>query len=112
MRGIGARGVYSLTKIGLTYFLESMAVELSQIQFTVIHPGFVDTAINRGNPNRFWLMMPPRAAQLMISAVAKRKRVYIYPLPMKIFYRLVRMLPAGIYQRLGNKALDYGRPNR
>lgn len=112
MRGIGARGVYSLTKIALTYFLESMAVELPRLQFTIIHPGFVDTPINRGNPNRFWLMTPTRAAQLMITAVAQRKRVYIYPFQMKLFYRLVRMLPAGLYQRLGSKALDYGRPNR
>ncbi len=112
MRGIGARGVYSLTKIGLTYFLESMAVELPQLQFTIIHPGFVDTPLNRGNPNRLWLMMPDRAAQLMIKAVANRKRTYIYPFQMKFFYRLVRMLPAGLYQKLGHKALAFGRPGR
>lgn len=110
MRGVGARGVYSLTKIGLTYFIESMAVELPQLQFTTIHPGFVDTAINRGNPNRMWLMTPERAAQLMIKAVAKRKRVYIYPWQMKIFYRLVRALPTRLYRWLAHKALELGRP--
>ncbi|MEK7729643.1 MAG: SDR family NAD(P)-dependent oxidoreductase [candidate division KSB1 bacterium] len=110
MRGIGARGVYSLTKIGLTYFMESMAVELPQIQFTTIHPGFVDTPLNRGNPNRMWLMMPEPAAQLMIKAVARRKRVFLYPGQMKIFYRLVRLLPTRLYRWLGHKALDLGRP--
>lgn len=110
MRGLGTRGVYSLTKIGLTYFLESMAVELPQIQFTIIHPGFVDTPINRGNPNRFWLMQPEAAAQLMLKAVAKRKHVYIYPWQMSILYRLVRLLPAGLYRWFGHKSLELGRP--
>jgi len=110
MRGIGGRGIYSLTKVGFAYFLESMAVELPQIQFTIIHPGFVDTPLNRGNPNRMWLMTPARAAQLMITAVAKRKRVYLYPWQMKFLYRLVRVLPARLYRWLAHQALELGRP--
>ncbi len=110
MRGLGARGVYSLTKIGLHYFLESMAVELPEIQFTMIHPGFVDTPINQGNPNRFWLMQPPQAAQRMIKAVAKRKRVVIYPLPMKVLYRLTQIVPAGLYRKVAQRAIKLSRP--
>jgi short-subunit dehydrogenase len=110
MRGLGARGIYSMTKIGLAYFLESLAVELPQIQFTTIHPGFVDTPLNRGNPNRLWLMTPERAAQLMITAVAKRKRVYLYPWQMKFLYRLVRVLPTRLYRWLARRALELSRP--
>ena len=110
MRGLGARGVYSLTKIGLHYFLESMAVELPEIQFTIIHPGFVDTPINQGNPNRIWLMPPPRAAQLMVKAVAKRKRVVIYPLRMKILYRMAQIVPAGMYRAIARRAIKLSRP--
>lgn len=110
MRGIGARGIYSLTKIGFAYFLESLAVELPELQVTIIHPGFVDTPLNRGNPNRFWLMLPERAAQMMIKAVAQRKSVYIYPWQMKLLYRLVHALPSGLYRKLGRKALELGRP--
>ncbi len=110
MRGLGARGVYSLTKIGLHYFLESMAVELPEIQFTIIHPGFVDTPINQGNPNRIWLMQPPQAAQLMIKAVAKRQRVVIYPLPMKILYRVAQIVPAGLYHKIARRAIKLSRP--
>ena len=110
MRGLGGRSVYSLTKIGLHYFLESLAVELPEIQFTIIHPGFVDTAINQGNPNRFWLMQPPQAAQVMIKSVARRKRVVIYPLPMKILYRLAQLMPAGLYRNLARRAIRLSRP--
>jgi short-subunit dehydrogenase len=110
MRGMGGRSIYSLTKIGLHYFLESMAVELPEIQFTIIHPGFVDTPLNQGNPNRFWLMQPPQAAQIMIKAVARRKRVVIYPLAMKILYRCAQIVPAGLYRHIAHRAIRLSRP--
>jgi short-subunit dehydrogenase len=110
MRGLGGRAIYSLTKIALAYYVEAMAAELPQIQFTTIYPGFVDTPINRGNPNRFWLMTAERAARLMIEVVAKRKREYIYPFQMKLLFHLVRALPNSVYRWLGHKAIQLSRP--
>lgn len=110
MRGLAGRAIYSLTKIGVAYYMEAMAAELPQIQFTTVYPGFVDTPLNRNNPNRLWLMMPPQAAQLMIKAVAKRKREYIYPFPMKLLFHLARALPARIYRWVGGKMIELSRP--
>jgi short-subunit dehydrogenase len=110
MRGLAGRSIYSITKIALAYYMEAMAAELPQIQFTTIYPGFVDTPLNRGNPNRLFLMTAERAAQLMLNAVAKRKREYIYPLQMKLLFHLVRALPAGIYRWLGGKMIELSRP--
>ncbi len=110
MRGFPTRGVYSLTKIALAYFLESFAAELPYIQFTIIHPGFVDTPINQGNPNRIWLLQPPQAARLMIKAVAKRKYVYIFPWQMNLLYRVVRAAPNFIYLPLVRKLTHLARP--
>jgi short-subunit dehydrogenase len=111
MRGLPTRGVYSLTKIGLAYFLESMAVELPEIQFTIIHPGFVDTPINQGNPNRFWLLTPEKAAQIMIKAVAKGKRALVYPLRMSLLFRLVRALPSSLYFWFARRTMELSRPS-
>ena len=110
MRGLPGRGIYSMTKIALAYYLESLMAELPQIQFTIIHPGFVDTPINQNNPNRFWLMQPPEAAQLMIRAVARRKRVYIYPFKMKLLYRVVHALPPSVYFWIAKKMLQVSNP--
>ena len=110
MRGLAGRPIYSITKMGLAFYIEAMAAELPQIQFTTIYPGFVDTAINRGNPNRLWLMTADRAAQLMITAVAKRKREYIYPWQMRWLFRLVRILPAAVYRWAGGKMIELSRP--
>jgi short-subunit dehydrogenase len=111
MRGMPKHPIYSLTKIGLHYFMESLSLELPQIQFTIIHPGFVDTPLNTGRPGRIWLMQPDKAAKLMVKAVAKRKKVYIYPFRMKLLYYLVRILPAWIYQWGASKAARSVRPD-
>ncbi len=103
MRGLPTRGIYGMTKIALDYFMESLAAELPQIQFTTIHPGFVDTEINRGQGYRIWLVAPEKAARLMINAVAQKKKVYIYPFRMLLLYRFVRLLPAAIYHSLARK---------
>lgn len=111
MRGMPKHPIYSLTKIGLHYFMESLALELPSIQFTIIHPGFVDTPLNTGRPGRIWLMQPDKAAKLMIKATAKRKKVYIFPLRMKLMYYLIRILPSRIYQWGATKAAQIVRPD-
>lgn len=103
MRGLPKHGIYSMSKIALNHYIESLMAELPQLQITLIHPGFVDTAINRGNPNRFFLMTPEKAAQHMLSAVARQKRVYIFPWQFRLLYPLIRALPAGLYQLLARQ---------
>ncbi|MCH9008623.1 SDR family NAD(P)-dependent oxidoreductase [candidate division KSB1 bacterium] len=103
MRGLPGRSVYGLTKIALEYYLVGQAAELPEVQFTIIHPGFVDTPINSGNHNRFWLQTPKRAAQIMIKAVADGKHMLIFPRRMAALFRLVRMLPLPAYLWLARK---------
>lgn len=105
MRGLPTRGIYGLTKIGLDYFMESLAAELPQIQFTTIHPGFVDTEINQGQGYRIWLMSPETAARKMIKAVARRKQRYSYPIRMKLLFHLIRLLPASWYFSLARQII-------
>jgi short-subunit dehydrogenase len=110
MRGLPARTIYSMTKIGLEAFIESLATELPEIQFTTIYPGYVDTPINQNNPRRFWLVQPDKAAQLMIKAVARRKKVYIYPFRMKLLFHAVRSLPTFLYRPLARRLINISKP--
>jgi len=103
MRGLPGYGIYCLTKIGLAYFLESLAAEIPHVQFTIIHPGFVDTPINQKSKNRIWVMSPRKAAKIMIKAVAGKRRVLIYPVRMRILYHLVQSLPSSIYLFIAHK---------
>ncbi len=112
MRGLPGRGVYSLTKAALEYFLLSKAVELPQIQFTIIHPGFVDTPINRGNPSRFWVQTPERAAHIMLKAVARKKKLIVFPGRMALLFSLMRHLPIPAYQWVARRTMNLSRPTR
>lgn len=103
MRGLPKRSIYSMTKIALNHFIESLSTELPELQFTMIHPGFVDTPINQRNPNRFFLLTPEKAVQLMLKSVARKRRVYIFPWQFRILYPIVRSLPASVYARLAKK---------
>ncbi len=97
MRGLPGTGVYAATKIGLHYVVESLAAEMPDIRFCILHPGFVDTPINQDMPNRPWLMTPERAAYLMLKAVARGRFMYIYPIQIRLLYRLVHALPSPLY---------------
>ena len=90
--------------------MEAMAAELTQIQFTTIYPGFVDTPINQNNPKRFWLMTPEKAAQLMLRAVSKRKCEYIFPFRMMLLFHLMRALPAPLYRWIAHRMMDLSTP--
>ena len=97
VRGLPTRGVYSLTKISIQYLLESLSAELPFIQFTTIHPGFVDTPIIASNKNAFWVVPADRAADLMLHAVARKKAVYIFPFRMRMLYHIIRLLPQKLF---------------
>ncbi len=109
MRGLPARGIYSATKIALAYHFEALTLEYPELRFTTIYPGFVDTQINRGNPNRVFLLTPERAASIMLRAVARGRREIIYPCQMKVLFRLARALPFALYRRLASRT-QVGRP--
>ncbi len=109
MRGLPKRGIYSLTKISLEYFFESLSTELPDIQFTTLHPGYVETDINRGNQKLLWRMPAQNAAQIMIEKVAKREKVYVFPWQMRVLYRIIRFVPKSIYPVLGGRLMNLSR---
>ena len=111
MRGLPGRAIYSATKIALAYYFEALTLEYPELRFTTIYPGFVDTPINRGNPNRIFLLTPERAASIMLRVVAKGRREFIYPWQMKLLFRLGRALPFSLYRRLAGRS-QVGRPGR
>ncbi|MCG8606901.1 SDR family NAD(P)-dependent oxidoreductase, partial [bacterium] len=110
MRGLPSRGIYCLTKVSLEYYFQSLMAELPNIQFTLVHPGFVDTPINQNNPNRFWLLTPEKAAQIMVRAVAKRRRMLVYPFKMNLLFRFVRSLPLPIFTWMAHRTMNLSRP--
>ncbi len=107
LRGIPGAGAYSASKAAAIAWLESLRTELagSGVAVVTICPGYVDTPLTRVNPYRMpFLLRPDDAARQIVRAIAARRRFAVIPWQMALIGRLLRMLPAPIYDRLAARA--------
>ena len=103
--GLGAYGASkaAVHSIGLTLQVELMG---SGVSCTTLHPGFVESEITRVDNEGMWhpervdprpenLIWPTnKAAKVMVKAVLKRKRVYIFTNHGRVIVWLQRWFPA------------------
>jgi short-subunit dehydrogenase len=88
--------VYSATKAALSHFLDSIAVELEAhgVAVTVVHAGFVRTAMTEGKGfSRPFLVEVDDAARTIADAVAARRRWLRFPLGLRLLTQAMRLLP-------------------
>lgn len=111
--GIGA---YGASKAAVQNIGESLQVELegSGVSCTTIHPGFVDSNIarvdNEGNfhaersdPRPANLMWPTeKAAKVMVKAIEKRKRVFVFTGHGKVIVFIAKYFP-GLMRKISGK---------
>ena len=102
--GIGAYGASkaAVQSIGLTLQVELMG---SGVSCTTLHPGFVESEIARVDNEGMWhpervdprpenLIWPTnKAARVMVEAILKRKRIYIFTNHGRVFVFLQRWFP-------------------
>lgn len=100
-------GAYGASKAAVQNIGETLQVELigTGVSCTTIHPGFVDSNITRvdnqgvfnpeaEDPRPAKLMWPTaKAARVMIRAIEKRKKVYVFTGHGKVFVFLGRFFP-------------------
>ncbi len=106
-RGLPGGGAYSASKAAAINYLESLRVELrgSGIAVVTICPGYIATPMTSGNPYRMPFLMPaPRAARLMVRAIARRRRWYVLPWQMALVGRALRVLPRPLFDALFARA--------
>ena len=100
IRGLPGAGAYSASKAAAIAYLESLRVELAPngLHVTTIAPGYIRTPMTDINayPMPF-LMAPDVAAKKFAKAIQKQKRFVIIPWQMAWVARLMRLLPAGVW---------------
>ena len=107
VRGIPGAGAYSASKAAAATWLEALRVELrgSGVSVVTICPGYVDTPMTRVNRYRMPFLLPaPEAARRMARAIEARRRFAVIPWQMAIVGRILRLLPAPLYDRLAARA--------
>lgn len=106
-RGLPTSAAYCGSKAGFGMFLESLRVDLQTtgVHVTEIRPGFVDTPLTKKNKfDMPFLMGPDRAAELILRALARRKKVYTFPWQMAVASFALRRIPNWLFDFAAGKA--------
>jgi NAD(P)-dependent dehydrogenase (short-subunit alcohol dehydrogenase family) len=99
-RGLPGSGAYSASKAAAISYLESLRVELrgSGVEVITLCPGYVATPMTEGNPYPMpFLLSADEAARLMVRAIRRGRRFYVFPWQMAWVGRLLRALPRPVY---------------
>ena len=99
-RGLPGSGAYSASKAAAISYLESLRVELrgSGVEVITLCPGYVATPMNEKNPYPMpFLLSADEAARLMVRAISRGRRFYVFPWQMAWVGRLLRALPRPVY---------------
>jgi short-subunit dehydrogenase len=105
-RGLPKSAAYCASKAGVSAMFESLRLDLGPrgINVTIIHPGFIKTALTAGRKARLpWLMEVDEAANKILGAIEKRKKTYAFPWQLATLVRLGMIMPNSMYDWLSRR---------
>lgn len=103
IRGDNAGPAYSASKAFMSNYLEGLrkkvAKEKIDITITDIQPGFVDTAMSKGD-GLFWVASPQKAAKQIYQAIQQKKKKAYITKRWAIIAWLLKIMPDFIYNKI------------
>ncbi len=103
LRGGKTAPAYNASKAYQMNYLEGLAQKAEHLKIplyiTDIRPGFVDTAMAKGE-GLFWIVPVDKAARRIMQGIARRKAVVYVSRRWRYVAALLRLLPGRIYRRM------------
>lgn len=103
IRGTRLAPAYNASKAYQINYLEGLSQKANKskkpIYITDIRPGFVDTAMAKGE-GQFWVASKEKAAQHIFSLIKRKKGVGYVTKRWRMIALLLRILPSNIYKRM------------
>jgi short-subunit dehydrogenase len=103
IRGNGIAPSYNATKAYQINYLEGLRINVkeygSSITITDVRPGFVDTAMAKGE-GLFWLAPVQKAAEQIVEAIKQKKKVVYITQRWRLIALLLRIIPFSILKRV------------
>ena len=103
IRGDGSSPAYNASKAFVSSYLQGLRKKASKsktpITVTDIQPGFVDTALARGE-NLFWVASAPEAARQIYKVILARKSHAYVTRRWRLIAWLLKSLPDAVYHRI------------
>lgn len=99
----GAAPAYNASKAYQINYAEGLRQRAAKsrlpLYITDVRPGFVDTAMAKGD-GLFWVMPVEKAVRQIVRAVRRRRRVAVVTRRWRIAAWLLRHMPDGIYLKM------------
>ncbi|UXI70217.1 SDR family NAD(P)-dependent oxidoreductase [Tahibacter amnicola] len=103
LRGGGSAPAYNASKAFISNYLQGLRQRVTQrklpITVTEIQPGYVDTAMVKGDAV-FWMATPEVAARQIVDAIVRRKPHAYVTRRWRLFAWLLKLTPDFIYRRM------------
>ena len=103
LRGDGDAPAYNASKAFVSNYMEGLRKKVvksgSSITVTDIQPGFVDTAMAKGD-GLFWVASPQKAAQQIYNAIEKKRKHAYITKRWRLMGWLMKIMPEFIYNRI------------
>jgi len=102
LRGNSWAPAYSASKAFMSNYAESLNIKSKRLKkdivITDIRPGFISTSMAKG-VNLFWVISKEKAAEEIIKAIEKKKRVAYITKRWWLVAQTMKLLPYSIYRR-------------
>ncbi|MBA8793830.1 short-subunit dehydrogenase [Friedmanniella endophytica] len=104
LRGMGgARTGYAASKAAVSALGEGLRSELrgTPITVSVVHPGYIDTAINARDAKKKWSLPLDRGGRMVAAAIDGERPVsWVPPLPWELLAAPLRVVPLDLFRRI------------
>ena len=105
-RGLAKSAAYCASKAALTAYFESLRIDLrrSGIGVTIIHPGFIKTALTAGREAKMpYLMELDHGVKKIVEAIEREKKIYAFPWQLATIVRATMLMPAAMYDWIAER---------
>jgi len=105
-RGLPKSAAYCASKAAVSAFFESFRLDLEPrgIDVTIIHPGFIKTALTAGRQAQLpFLMELDDAVKKIVRAIEQRKKTYSFPWQLATIVRAGMIMPIWMYDWVSRK---------
>jgi short-subunit dehydrogenase len=105
-RGLAKSAAYCASKAAMTAYFESLRIDLrhSGVGVTIIHPGFIKTALTSGREAKMpYLMELDDAVKKIVTAIEKEKKIYAFPWQLATIVRSSMLMPAAMYDWIAER---------
>lgn len=105
-RGLAKSAAYCASKAALSSYFESVRIDLRHtgVGVTIIHPGFIKTALTAGREAKMpYLMELDDAVKKIVSAIEKEKKTYAFPWQLATIVRASMLMPVAMYDWIAER---------